>query len=117
MTFLTLVFSVILAAGPADMRLIDAVKNNDAKAVRTLLAQHVNVNAAEPDGTTALHWAAQRNNPDIADLLIAAGANVKATTRYNVTPLFLAATNGNAPIIERLLKAGVDPNSTRGGTP
>jgi uncharacterized protein len=111
MAFLTLIVSVLLAAGPSDLKLIDAVKTNDAKAVRALLAQHVNVNAAEPDGSTALHWAAQRNNTEIADLLIAAGANVKAATRYNVTPLFLAATNGNAIIIEHLLKAGVDANS------
>jgi ankyrin repeat protein len=111
MAFLTLIVSVFLAAGPSDLKLIDAVKTNDAKAVRALLAQHVNVNAAEPDGSTALHWAAQRNNTEIADLLIAGGANVKAATRYNVTPLFLASMNGNAAIIEHLLKAGVDANS------
>ena len=67
------------------MRLIDAVKNKDVKAVRSLLAQHVDVNAAEADGSTALHWAAQRDNLEIADLLIAAGANAKAATRYNIT--------------------------------
>jgi ankyrin repeat protein len=111
MSFLTLIVSVLLAAAPADLRLIDAVKNNDARTVRGLLAQHVNVNAAEPDGSTALHWAAQRNNTEIADLLIAGGANVKAATRYNVTALFLACTNGNAAIIEHLLKAGADANS------
>jgi ankyrin repeat protein len=98
------------AAG--DLRLIDAVKNNDATAVRSLLAQRVDVNATEIDGSTALHWAAQRDNPEIARLLLAAGANAKAANRYNVTPLFLAATNGNAAIIERLLKAGADANST-----
>ncbi len=99
-------------AAPAELRLINAVKNNDVKAVRTLLAQHVDVNAAETDGSTALHWAAQRNNLEIADLLIGSGANAKASTRYNITPLFLACTNGNAALIEHLLKAGVDPNST-----
>lgn len=111
MAFLTLIVSVLLAAGPSGLKLIDAVKNNDARTVQALLAQHVNVNAAEADGSTPLHWAAQRNSTEIADLLIAAGANVKAATRYNVTPLFLAATNGNAAIIEHLLKAGVDANS------
>lgn len=99
-------------AAAGDLRLIDAVKNVDTTAVRSLLAQHVNVNAAEADGSTALYWAAQRDNFEIADLLIAAGANVKAATRYNITPLSLACTNGNAAIIERLLKAGTDPNAT-----
>jgi ankyrin repeat protein len=99
------------AAGAADPRLIEAVKNSDAKTVRALIAQHVDVNAAEADGSTALHWAAQRDNLEIADLLLAAGANPKAQTRYKISPLFLACTNGSAAIIEHLLNAGVDPNS------
>ena len=102
--------AVALHAG--DMRLIDAAKNSDAKAVRSLLAQHVDVNAAEADGFTALHWAAQRDNLEIVSLLLDAGANSKAATRYNITPLSLACTNGDAAMIDRLLKAGVDPNST-----
>ena len=95
----------------ADVRLIEAVKNADAKSVRSLLAQHVDVNAAEADGSTALHWAAQRDDLETINLLITAGANVKAASRYNVTPLSLACTNGSAAIIERLVAAGADPNS------
>jgi len=108
----TLLLVGLLFAG--DLRLIDAVKHNDTPAVRSLIAQRVDVNAAESDGSTALHWAAQRDNPEIAGLLIAAGANARAANRYNVTPLFLAATNGSAAVIERLLEAGADPNSTSG---
>ena len=100
----------VLHAG--DLRLIEAVKNTDAKAVRSLLQQHVDVNAAEADGFTALHWAAQRDNLEIADLLLSDGANVKAASRYNITPLSLACTNGDAAIIDRFLKAGADPNAT-----
>src|SRR5438876_6547268 len=65
----------------------------------------------EPDGTTALHWAAQRNDLNAADKLIRAGANVKAANRYGITPLQVAATNGSAPMIEKLLAAGADPNT------
>jgi len=100
--------STLLTA--ADSRLIDAAKHNDAKSVRALIAQHVDVNAAEPDGSTALHWAALRDNFDIADALITAGANVKAATRYTITPLSIACTNGNARLITRLLDAGADAN-------
>ena len=112
-----LLLAVLLATSSAavclaDSRLIDAVKSTDAKQVRALLAQHADVNAADADGSTALHWAAQRDNLEIADLLLAAGANVKAATRYNITPLSLACTNGNAAMIEHLLKAGADPNGT-----
>ena len=101
-------------AAPGDLRLIEAVKSADVKAVSGLLAQHVPVNSAEADGSTALHWAARRDDLDLANLLIAAGANVKAATRYNVTPLFFACKNGNAAMIESFLRAGADPNSTSG---
>lgn len=91
--------------------LIDAVDNNDANAVSALLAEGAAVDAAEADGSTALHAAALADDVEIVDLLLAAGADVAATTRYHVTPLALAAANGNAPIIERLLDAGADPNA------
>jgi ankyrin repeat protein len=96
----------------ANVSLIDAVKKGDAKTIRSLLAQRVDVNATEADGFTALDWAAQRDNLEIADLLLAAGANVKAPSRYNITPLSLACTNGDAALIDRFLKAGADPNAT-----
>ena len=101
-----------LAAATGDMRLVDAARNKDAKAVRELLAQRAPVNMAAPDGFTALHEAVRYDNLEIADLLIAAGADVTAATRYNITPLSLACANGNAAMIERLLKPGADPNST-----
>ena len=100
------------AAGRA-VPLVDAVKNGDTEAVRALLQQS-DVNAPETDGTTALHWAAHRDDLDTADLLIRAGANVTAANRYGVTPLLLASENGNAALIERLLNAGADPNRTVG---
>jgi ankyrin repeat protein len=106
----TLLLAALLLAG--DLRLIDAVKGNDATAVRMLIAERVDVDATEADGSTALHWAAQRDNLEIARLLLAAGADARAANRYNVTPLFLAATNGNAALIERLLSAGADARST-----
>jgi ankyrin repeat protein len=92
--------------------LIEATKRQDLGAVRSLLAKRAAVNAAGADGFTPLHWAAERNNPELVDLLVAARADAKATTRYNVSPLYLAALNGNATVIERLLNAGADPNGT-----
>jgi len=107
----------ILAIGAATgraapVRLIDAVKAGDRAAVQALLRQKVDLNAAEPDGTTALHWAARANDAQTANVLIRAGANVKAANRYGVTPLLLASTNGNAALVEMLLEAGADPNTT-----
>jgi ankyrin repeat protein len=88
----------------------DAAKRGDRDAVRAALARRADVNAAQTDGSTALHWAAERDDLDMADQLIRAGARVTARTREGVTPLQLAATNGSAPMIDRLLKAGADPN-------
>jgi ankyrin repeat protein len=114
-----LVAVVNLGAVGSDARLVDAVKKADRAAVRTLLQKHVDVNAPEADGMTALHWAAERGDVETSDLLIRAGANVKAVTRYGVTPLSLACISGNAALVEALLKAGADANGTspEGETP
>jgi ankyrin repeat protein len=101
----------VASVAAAEAPLVQAVKKGDAAAVRTLLQQKANVNAPEVDGTTALHWAANRDDLAMVDQLIRAGANVKAADRYGITPLSLAATNGSAAVIERLLKAGADPNA------
>jgi ankyrin repeat protein len=106
-----IILSSVIAAAPADVRLIEAIKKSDVKSVRSLIAERVDANATDIDGSTALLWAAQRNNVELVDILLAAGANVKAATRYNVTPLSMACVNGNAAIIERLLKAGADANA------
>src|SRR6059036_4004337 len=106
-----LMAATALATPAVDLRLIDAVKSRDRAAVRSLIEQHVNVNAAQPDGTTALAWAANRDDLETADLLIRAGANANKANDYGVTPLSLACTNRSAPMVERLLKAGADPNS------
>jgi ankyrin repeat protein len=99
------------AVSAEDLRLVDAVKNRDRTAVRSLMEQRVNVNAAQPDGSTALAWAANRDDLETADLLLRAGAKVNQANDYGVTPLSLACTNRNAAMVERLLKAGADPNA------
>lgn len=59
-----------------DLRLIDAVKRRDAKTVDMLLTQHIDVNAALPDGATALAWASFLDLGEVAEKLIDAGSNV-----------------------------------------
>ena len=90
----------------ADTSLIGAVKSLDRPAVRALLQKRADVNAAEADGTTALYWAAERDDLEMVDLLIAAKADPNAKTRYGFSPLAMAAINGNAKIVERLLEGG-----------
>ncbi|HEX4608095.1 MAG TPA: ankyrin repeat domain-containing protein [Urbifossiella sp.] len=111
---------LLLAAAAATAQpnapLADAVEKMRPARVTDLLKQGADVNAAQADGTTALHWAAYHDDPRTAALLIDAGASAKTANRYGVTPLSLACTNGSAEVVELLLKAGADANATlRGG--
>lgn len=92
--------------------LVEAARNGNKAGVQLALRNHADVNAAEPDGTTALAWAARIDDVEIADLLLTAGASAKAANKYGVTPLSLACTNGSAVMIGKLIGAGADPNST-----
>jgi ankyrin repeat protein len=103
--------SSLTFAASSDLRLIQAVKSQDAESVRALLKQHVDMNAAQGDGTTALHWAADLDNLAIADVLIRAGAPVNAANDLGATPLYLACRNRSAPMVDRLLAAGANANS------
>ncbi len=105
----------LAAAAGADFRLADAVMRADRDTVRSLLQQKIDVNVAQPDGTTALHWAVRHDDLETARLLIRSGAKVTAPTRYGVTPLYLACVNGNAAMIDALLRAGASPNATNTG--
>jgi len=90
---------------------VDAAMRGDHQALRAAIARKADVNAPQADGTTALHWAADRDDLESADLLIKAGAHVAERTREGVTPLQLAAVNGSATMLDRLLKAGADVNA------
>ncbi len=105
---MALVVCIGIGTASAQSPLIDAIKANDITTVRTLLDKKVDVNAVQADGTTALHWAVDRDAQEIVGLLIRAGADVKAANRYGATSLWLASLNGNAAIIGMLLEAGAD---------
>jgi ankyrin repeat protein len=107
-------------AAAADLRLVAAAKNRDVRTVRTLIEQRVDVNTPQPDGATALHWAAQWDDLDMADLLLRSGAMADKADDYGATPLSLACINGSAAMTEKLLAAGANPNAplpTTGETP
>ena len=98
--------------------LADAAEEGNAALVGTLLhAGGADVNAAQVDGMTVLHWAAYHDDLETAGLLVRAGADVDAVNRYGVPPLALAATNGNAGLVSLLLDAGADPAAALPGAP
>ncbi len=108
---LVILASVGLGAGARDVRLVNAAEERNAKAALALLKQGADPKSAQPDGATALHWAAHWNEVALAKALMAGGANVNAANDYGVTPLHLAATNGSLEMTEALLTAGADARS------
>jgi ankyrin repeat protein len=84
----------------------------DTTAVRTLVAQGVDVNEPGRDGTPALHWIVRVDDLETARFLTREGADVTRADRYGITPLHLASANGNAAMIELLLASGADANAS-----
>ncbi|MCU0617338.1 MAG: ankyrin repeat domain-containing protein [Gemmatimonadaceae bacterium] len=108
----------VVSARVAEAPVADAAMRGDSARVRDLLRQGSDVNAAQADGMTALHWAAQRGDATIARTLLYAGARHDAVTRNgNYTPLHLAARSGRAAAIQALLEAGANAKAvtTTGG--
>ena len=101
----------IRAVAAEEPALLRAVKSGDAQQLSVLLRQHADSNAADPDGTTALHWAVHADDLASVRLLIRAGADVRSRTRDGVAAVTLAAMNGSAAMIETLLEAGADANT------
>jgi ankyrin len=94
-----------------DLPLIEAIKSHNTAAVRALLKSHADVNGAQGDGATALHWAVQYGDLETVDLLLHAGSRVNIANDLGVTPLYLACTNRDARMVQRLLNAEADPNT------
>jgi ankyrin repeat protein len=99
--------------------LADAAKLQDRAAIRAMLKQKGNVNAPQPDGATALHWATHWDDLETVELLLSSGASVNVKNDYGVTPLSLASENANLAVVQRLIKAGADVNAatSTGETP
>lgn len=110
--------AVLSAAAAQANGLVDAAARGDKDAARALLQDGADVNAAQGDGMTALHFAADNGDPALASMLIYAGANVEAGTRIgHYTPLHIASRNGHADVIRTLLAANadVDARTTNSG--
>ena len=96
------------SAGP-ESPVADAAMRGDLDVVRELLERGADVNLAQGDGMTALHWAGEVGDAAMAEMLIYAGANIDAFTRLgDFTPLLIAAEAGNGPVVQVLVEAGAD---------
>src|SRR5207247_10256570 len=111
-----LIFGLAAASVAAEKpSLADAAEQRDRTLIRSLLDSGADVNVAQADGTTALHWAVYNDDAETAALLVKRRANVNAANRYGVPPLSLACTNGNGDLVKLLLDAGADANASLQG--
>jgi hypothetical protein len=102
---------VPLIAG--DAQLAGAIKSGQRAAALEMIARKsTDVNAAEPDGSTPLLWAANLNDADLVSRLLKAGANPNVRNQLGSTPLAEAAFNANTDMVKALVDAGADPNAT-----
>lgn len=100
-----------IGLGASSTDVADAAKARDAAAVKALLKQGADVNAAQGDGMTALHWAATNGDAALVQMLLSAGANIRATTRLGgITALHMASQGGHAQVVAALIAAGADTN-------
>ena len=100
---------LLWGAAPPETPVADAAMRGDTDAVRGLLTNGADVNLAQGDGMTALHWAGEVGDAEMADIIIRAGANIEALTRMgDYTALHIAAEAGNGPVVKALLEAGAD---------
>ena len=108
----------VAMSGQTPASVANAAMTGDREGVRAFLKKGLDVNEAQGDGTTALHWAAMKGDAEVAQMLIYAGANVRATTRLGAyTPLYLAAKGGHSGVVAALLAAGADAKAlTSNGT-
>src|SRR5687767_7973770 len=104
---LAVAMALSIGVNAAESPIADAAARGDREAVKALLKKAADVNAAQGDGMTALHWAALNGDAEVAQMLLYAGANTGAKTRIGgYTPLHLAAQIGHAAVIAPLVAAG-----------
>jgi uncharacterized protein len=109
-TLLVLLLSAAAGAAFAQAEIADAASQGHKAEIERLLKGGADVNAQQPDGATALQWAAYRGDAPLAELLLKAGAKPGLANHNGATPLWLAATRGDAAVIKALLKGGADAN-------
>ncbi len=97
--------------GLAQSQLADLLQNDRRATALEMIAEGTDVNAAQGDGTTPLHWAVYRLDAALTRALLAAGADPSVTNDFGATPLAEAVKAGNLELVDMLLEAGADPEA------
>lgn len=90
--------------------LMEAASENDTYAISTLLDEGADINEADSEGSTALHWAVYSGYYDAAALLLENGADTNTVDIYDASPLISAVFAEDVEMVKLLLEYGADPN-------
>jgi ankyrin repeat protein len=113
MKHLTLAVSLLLACATAHAQrpLADLIQNGERTAALGALDDGVDVNAAQGDGTTPLHWAVYKLDRELVAELLDRGAEADVTNKYGSSPLAEATKLGDLDLARQLLDAGANVES------
>jgi uncharacterized protein len=117
MKHLTLLAMLLLCSAPATAQspIANLIQNGErAAALEAIHARGADVNAAQGDGTTPLHWAVYKVDRELVTELIDHGAKAAATNKYGSSPLAEAVKLGDLGLVTQLLDAGADVESPNG---
>src|SRR3979490_1879582 len=93
-------------AAAADDTLAGLIQAGNRDAALKRIAAGADVNAAQGDGTTPLHWAVYKIDADLVRALLERGAKPDVINNYGSSPLAEAVKVGNARLVKMLLDAG-----------
>lgn len=114
MRYFTPALLLLLATGSfaqSDASLVDLIRAGDRAGALELIRLGADVNAAQADGSTALHWAVHNVDEELVELLLSREADPAVKNRYGATPLAEAVRIANASLVDMLLEAGADPEA------
>ncbi len=106
-------------ASAADVDLAGLIQGGDRDAALAAVRAGTNVNVAQGDGTTPLHWSVYKVDPELTRELLKHGAKADAKNTLGATPLAEAAKLANPELVQLLIKARADVNEANedGQTP
>ena len=94
----------------SDASLADRIQSGDRNAALEIISRGADVNRAQPDGTTPLHWAVYRVDRELVEELLTRGAAADVVNRFGASPLAEAVKIADADLVSLLLDAGAGAN-------
>jgi uncharacterized protein len=91
--------------------LADLIQDGAKREAIALIESGADVNEAQGDGSTPLHWAVYHIDTELVALLLEHGADPDVINAYGSSPLGEAAKVADLGLVTRLLEAGADPNA------